>query len=460
VSQVASDPTIHAHKPHLPRLPRPAQPSDQAPSPFESLIDDGSQPAEPAPAPTENKATAADGAQAPAKTSDSKAPVANDAAPASNSDDDASVEKPDYSKSGCDPKLAADAKLADGANDSSKTEGDDKPVDGQKSDKPTVLASPAIVQTTNSTDAIAVTPTPAPVSTPVPVHADQDGGSQQITLIAESGLQLKSPEADTPKTVVAGKNADAGQQAETDQAVDEISDGSQPATKGPQAAHTDKPQFTVSESDKDHVAEARGESAVNGHRGNSDAQAPVTADSSLTATKITADTGIQPTIQTTTTYAASNAAAPATLVSQPGPQAAAIPLAGVALEIASKALAGKNRFEIRLDPPELGRIEVRLDVDRDGNVTSRMTVDRAETLDLLRREATGLERALQDAGLKTTDNSLQFSLRDQSMGQQQTGAGPEAAQLIVTDETLPPIDVIPQNYGRLAGTGGGLDIRV
>jgi flagellar hook-length control protein FliK len=130
------------------------------------------------------------------------------------------------------------------------------------------------------------------------------------------------------------------------------------------------------------------------------------------------------------------------------------------LEIASKALSGKNRFEIRLDPPELGRIEVRLDVDRDGNVTSRMTVDRADTLDLLRRDASGLERALQDAGLKTADNSLQFSLRDQSMGQQQTSAGPDAAQMIVTDETSPSIDVIPQNYGRLAGTGGGLDIRV
>jgi flagellar hook-length control protein FliK len=55
---------------------------------------------------------------------------------------------------------------------------------------------------------------------------------------------------------------------------------------------------------------------------------------------------------------------------------------------------GKNRFEIRLDPPELGRIEVRIDVDHDGN--ARLTVDRADTYDLLRRDAAGLERALQD----------------------------------------------------------------
>ena len=84
------------------------------------------------------------------------------------------------------------------------------------------------------------------------------------------------------------------------------------------------------------------------------------------------------------------------------------------------AQAGKNHFEIRLDPPELGRIEVRLDVDRDGHVTSRLIADRSDTLDLLRRDASGLERALQDAGLKTADNGLQFSLRDQTMGREQS----------------------------------------
>lgn len=468
--QVASDPTIHAHSSHLPRLPRPTQPSDKAPSPFDSLIDDGSQPAEQAtPAPTDNKAAAADGSQAPTKTNDCKVPVANDAAPAAKPDDDASVEKPDGDKPACDTKVAADAKLVDGVTtgDSSKPESDDKPADGQNTDKPAVTTSPNIVQTTNAADAIAVAvaPTPAPLSTAVPDQGNQDGGQQQIALAAESGLQLKSLDAGMPKPVAgkqtdAGKQADADKQIDTDQSTDQITDGAQPTTKATQEPHVDKPQFAANQTDKDHIADARGEPVVNGHRGNSDAAIQVSTDSSTAAPKIIADTGTQPTIQTSTTHAASNAAAPATLVSQLGPQAAAVPLAGVAMEIASRALEGKNRFEIRLDPPELGRIEVRLDVDRDGNVTSRMTVDRADTLDLLRRDASGLERALQDAGLKTADNSLQFSLRDQSMGQQQTGAGPDAAKMIVTDETPPSIDVIPQNYGRLAGIGGGLDIRV
>ncbi len=464
--QVASDPSIHAHSPHLPRMPRPAQPSDRAPSPFESLIDDGSQPADqPAPAPTDNKAAAADGSKAPAKTDDSNAPAANDAAPATKPDDQASVEKPDNDKPACGAKAAADTKLVDGVTtgESSKPETDDKIADGQKPDNPVVTTPTIVVQTTNAADAIAVTPPPAPVSTAVPDPGDQDSAKQQITAAAETGLQLKSLDAGMAKSgkqTDVKKQVDADTQVDTDQSTDQIADGTKTTTKATQEPHVDKPQFVVSQTDKDHVADARGEPVVNGHHGNSDAVAQVSADSGTPASKVIADTGTQPSGQTTITNAASNAAAPATLISQPGPQAAAIPLSGVAMEIAGKALEGKNRFEIRLDPPELGRIEVRLDVDKDGNVTSRMTVDRADTLDLLRRDSSGLERALQDAGLKTNDNSLQFSLRDQSMGQQQTSAGPDAAQITVTDEIPPSVDVIPQNYGRLAGTGAGLDIRV
>jgi hypothetical protein len=44
---------------------------------------------------------------------------------------------------------------------------------------------------------------------------------------------------------------------------------------------------------------------------------------------------------------------------------------------------------------------------------------------------------LQDAGLKTSDNGLQFSLRDQSTSQQQSNTpNPAAAQILVEDDTL------------------------
>lgn len=40
-----------------------------------------------------------------------------------------------------------------------------------------------------------------------------------------------------------------------------------------------------------------------------------------------------------------------------------------------------------------------------------VTVERPETLELLQRDARGLERALQDAGLRTDSGSLNFNLR-------------------------------------------------
>jgi flagellar hook-length control protein FliK len=139
--------------------------------------------------------------------------------------------------------------------------------------------------------------------------------------------------------------------------------------------------------------------------------------------------------------------------------AVAVPIEGVAVEIASKALEGKNRFEIRLDPPELGRIHVRLDVDRDGQITSRVTADRQDTLDLLRRDAPQLQRALNDAGLRTADNGLQFSLRDQSANRQHQQPANDTAHIIVHDNSLAN-EAVQHGYYRLAAARGGLDIRV
>src|SRR5205085_4244671 len=100
---------------------------------------------------------------------------------------------------------------------------------------------------------------------------------------------------------------------------------------------------------------------------------------------------------------------------------AAVPLSGLAMEIAASAKSGKSRFEIRLDPADLGRIDVRIDVDRNGQVTSHLTVERPETLSMLRQDANQLQRALADPGFKTDGSGLQFSLRDQPPSGQNSG---------------------------------------
>ena len=142
--------------------------------------------------------------------------------------------------------------------------------------------------------------------------------------------------------------------------------------------------------------------------------------------------------------------------------APAVPIAGLAVEIAARARGGSNKFDIRLDPPELGRIDVRLDVDRNGQVTSHVTVDRADTLQLLQSQQPQLQRALEQAGLTTTNNGLQFTLRDQSFAGQNGAGGnggqPPAPQLVIPDPKLSAIDTT-QIYSRW-NIRGGLDIRV
>ena len=163
-------------------------------------------------------------------------------------------------------------------------------------------------------------------------------------------------------------------------------------------------------------------------------------------------------------FSAANTATPLAAAATPGSAAAAaVPVAGLAVAIAARAQAGSNQFDIRLDPPELGRIDVRLDVDRNGQVTSHITADRADTLQLLQSQQPQLERALEQAGLKTADNGLQFTLRDQSFaGQNGSGGGGSSqqntAQLVIPDAELAPVETT-QIYSRLS-LGSGIDIRV
>ena len=159
---------------------------------------------------------------------------------------------------------------------------------------------------------------------------------------------------------------------------------------------------------------------------------------------------------------ASAAPAPAAQLTATAATGAAVPLSGLAMEIAASANSGKTRFEIRLDPAELGRIDVRIDVDRHGQVTSHLTVERPETLQMLRQDANQLQRALDNAGLSTGNSGLQFSLRDQSSQGQNDGnqSNPNAHRLVVSEEDSVPAVVAGRSYGRMLGSNSGVDIRV
>lgn len=91
---------------------------------------------------------------------------------------------------------------------------------------------------------------------------------------------------------------------------------------------------------------------------------------------------------------------------------------------------GQDRMTIQLRPEELGRIDIRLEFGQDGRVAARVTADNPLTLELLQRDQRSLERALNDAGLKTDSTSLSFNLRGdgqnperQNAQNEQSGSG-------------------------------------
>ncbi|MDX5366501.1 MAG: flagellar hook-length control protein FliK, partial [Alphaproteobacteria bacterium] len=135
-----------------------------------------------------------------------------------------------------------------------------------------------------------------------------------------------------------------------------------------------------------------------------------------------------------------------------------VPAAAIALQMARNLQKGISRFDIRLDPPEMGRIDVRMEIRKDGQVVAHMSVERPETLDLLQRDARALQQALNNAGLQADGDSLNFSLKDgqdNSSNPSFAGNGGSAGGADADDEA-PMLPVYNVNLA----ADGGVDIRV
>jgi len=102
------------------------------------------------------------------------------------------------------------------------------------------------------------------------------------------------------------------------------------------------------------------------------------------------------------------------------------------LQIQRAVANGRDHITIQIVPHDLGRIEIKAGLRslRHDSTPSSPPI-RPQTLDLLRRDAGGLERALQDAGFKTDGSSLSFNLQGEQRQQyqnQQNNPGPAAWQ--------------------------------
>lgn len=135
----------------------------------------------------------------------------------------------------------------------------------------------------------------------------------------------------------------------------------------------------------------------------------------------------------------------------------------VAIHVARALDDGLERINIRLHPANLGRVEVKLEVAQDGRVTATVIADKADTLDMLQRDSRSLERALQDAGLRTDSESLNFGLRDEQDHDETDESGEDDQHANrQNDDGLGDIDmhgVIPPSRP-LSAQAGALDIFV
>jgi flagellar hook-length control protein FliK len=436
----------------------------------------------------------------PARSTDERPAPSRSEAPASSRDKNPPADKNGPSASAANPDhqetAPAESKKADPKKVESK-KADSQQTDGQPTDQPAQDAA----QTTDGIP-VAAAPTaqdavPQPVVVPavpvVPVAAvvsDVAAPAQAVAAVTAAtpaaGSATVAPNGQTDGAASAA--ADPAQAASATQAA-LASEAATPAVEAGAAQPTPgKKNKPLDAKNAITTAVAAGTSAQAGDEpadatpakaGDVDAQPVLPAVGAAKPEKATAETGApkaqatlpgapDPTLQGAqgqpqpTFVAHLGQTAAQTAAAAPTPSSVTVPVADVAVTIAAQVQAGNSHFEIRLDPPELGRIEVRLHVQHDGQTTSHLIVERPDTLDLLRRDAPALERALEQAGLKTSENSLQFSLRDQAFSQQDR----QQAQQQFTNRPFAQDDAAPaaiaaiSRQSLLASLRGGLDIQV
>ncbi|WP_042689971.1 flagellar hook-length control protein FliK [Azospirillum sp. B506] len=328
---------------------------------------------------------------------------------------------------------------------------------------------PAAIGQPPAGQAAQIAPTAAPQQTPEPAAADgsakQSGPAQPVSAdataqgstgqAADAPAPLQTAQATLPATADATPVATADAPPSPDGRESRRDESSDPRTAvratrgtGRQGAAADKADQPSAAGTAPKPGQPAAE-AASAPSGRSPA-APFTASPSAGGAEGAA-TGFEavPTLpaQAATHYAAAAASGRAATAHSPAMAQLAAPLVRV-------AESGGGEFHIDLAPAELGRIRVVADVS-DGKVSLTVQAEQADTLALLRRDLTQLERALGDAGLSLDGSNLQFSLQgdgqSRGFGAPDGGGGsggwrvqaeaiPEPAADPVADRPMRPLD--------------------
>lgn len=145
------------------------------------------------------------------------------------------------------------------------------------------------------------------------------------------------------------------------------------------------------------------------------------------------------------------------------------PVEQIRVRIQQDATKGET-IKIALRPDNLGKVEVKLDI-REGKVNAQVVAETSEALEMMKTDARGLEKALNDAGLKADPGSVTFSLKDngtqQQMAQQDQGQGSRQGGTpydrvghSLEDDLAPAVGTIDALRSMQAAARGGVDVKI
>jgi flagellar hook-length control protein FliK len=278
-------------------------------------------------------------------------------------------------------------------------------------------AQTPFAESNNQNGAGATTPSGLSASAPASVAGAQNRLAQNARTDTAQSLGAPVPGADG----TAG--TEGGQQAGASRTVTDATQGARPTAQVNNHNNTAQAARGEGSAAAGTVTQATARNpalgtATSGER----AMAPASAQRAEGAGQASANNPL-----TAGTLGLTQAAArtPQSLPAQARP-AASLPAHQVAVHIQRAVSAGQDRIRITLHPAELGQIDVKLSVSNDGAVKAIVSIERPETFELLARDARGLEKALQDAGLKTDSGSLNFNLKGES--EQDAAARREGAE--------------------------------
>jgi flagellar hook-length control protein FliK len=238
---------------------------------------------------------------------------------------------------------------------------------------PTTPAASAAPETPNpSTAASQAAPSAQPLKASAFAGSSPLAAADDASQAAASAVPTAKAFAQAAKSAVAGDSGDSNPKP---LAADKAASGNLPVQPVPVGADDSKPASSGNPAVVAVLATkaAPGSHAPSAASANQDLAAAVAKDVSVTPGS--AQPAAIPESLRTLVSSLDPASAQ---VQMPGTSAStqSMPATSAAIAITTRVDEGSRQFDIRLDPPELGRIDVHLDVDKDGGVSTRLTVDR------------------------------------------------------------------------------------